>query len=46
VLAEGVKHRYESAQMANADVDFAHLDQRVIDLAMLAERHLDLYESR
>jgi aminoglycoside phosphotransferase (APT) family kinase protein len=46
VLAEGVKHRYESAQMANADVDFAHLNQRVIDLAMLAERHLDLYERR
>jgi aminoglycoside phosphotransferase (APT) family kinase protein len=43
VLAEGVKKRYESAQMANADVDFDHLAQRVIDLADLAEHHLDAY---
>jgi aminoglycoside phosphotransferase (APT) family kinase protein len=43
VLAEGVKKRYESAQMANTDVDFDHLAQRVIDLAVLAERHLDAY---
>ena len=46
VIAEGVKRRYETAQMANADVDFAHLDQRVIDLADLAEHHLAAYTSR
>lgn len=40
VLAEGVKRRYETAQMANTDVDFAHLDRRVLDLAELADRHL------
>ena len=45
VIAEGVKRRYETAQMANADVDFAHLDQRVVDLAELAEVHLDAYAS-
>ncbi len=44
VLAEGVKKRYESAQMATSDVDFEHLDQRVVDLAALAERYLDRYE--
>ena len=43
VLAEGVKKRYESAQMANADVDFDHLNQRVVNLANLAGHHLDLY---
>jgi len=43
VLAEGVKRRYESAQMATADVDFDHLDRRVLDMAGLAERHLDAY---
>ena len=43
VLAEGVKRRYESSQMANADVDFGHLDQRVIDLATLAGIHLDRF---
>lgn len=42
VLAEGVKRRYESSQMAaSATVDFAHLAQRVVDLADLADRHLD-----
>jgi aminoglycoside phosphotransferase (APT) family kinase protein len=40
ILAEGVKRRYESAQMANADVDFAHLDKRVLDLVDLADLHL------
>jgi len=44
VLAEGVKRRYESAQMANADVDFDHLDQRVLRLAELAAHHLAAYE--
>ncbi len=43
-LAEGVKRRYESQQMAHADVDFAHLDRRVIDLTSLAVEHLDRYE--
>ena len=36
VIAEGVKRRYESGQMATTDVDFAHLSQRVIDMADLA----------
>lgn len=39
-LAEGVKRRYESAAMASTDVDFAHLAQRVVDLAELAHQHL------
>lgn len=43
VLAEGVKRRYENAQMASADVDFDHLAQRVVDLADLASEHLDRY---
>ena len=45
VLAEGVKRRYETAQTA-ADVDFAHLDQRVLDLADLAQHHLTRYMSQ
>jgi aminoglycoside phosphotransferase (APT) family kinase protein len=45
VLAEGVKRRYESAEMASADVDFAHLNRRVIDLAELAHHHLELYSA-
>jgi aminoglycoside phosphotransferase (APT) family kinase protein len=44
VLAEGVKRRYETAQMANVDVDFAHLSQRVIDLASLSDQHLSAWE--
>jgi aminoglycoside phosphotransferase (APT) family kinase protein len=43
VLAEGVKRRYESAQMASAEVDFVHLNRRVIDLAELAHHHLARY---
>ena len=43
VLAEGVKRRYESAQMASGDVDFVHLNQRVLDLADLARYHLNLF---
>jgi aminoglycoside phosphotransferase (APT) family kinase protein len=43
VIAEGVKRRYESAQMATSDVDFAHLAQRVVDMADLAAFHLDRY---
>ena len=42
ILAEGVKRRYESGTMATADVDFAHLNQRVIDLTSLADQHLGL----
>ncbi len=45
ILAEGVKRRYETAQMAT-DVDFDHLDQRVLDLADLAEHHLSRYMSQ
>jgi aminoglycoside phosphotransferase (APT) family kinase protein len=40
VLAEGVKHRYLTAQMADADVDMVHLDRRVLDLVELADLHL------
>ena len=46
VLAEGVKRRYESAHMANAEVDFSHLAQRVLDMAELATHHLDLFVNR
>jgi aminoglycoside phosphotransferase (APT) family kinase protein len=45
VLAEGVKRRYESAQMANTDVDFAHLARRVLELADLANYHLGRFTS-
>jgi aminoglycoside phosphotransferase (APT) family kinase protein len=45
VLAEGVKRRYETAQMASRDVDFGHLDRRVLDLADLAGHHLARYTS-
>ena len=43
VIAEGVKRRYESSQMATEDVDFAHLDRRVVDLVELARQYLDQY---
>lgn len=43
VLAEGVKRRYEQAEMAGTDVDFSHLARRVVDLAALGDHHLDLY---
>lgn len=46
VLAEGVKRRYELAQMATQDVDFAHLDRRVVQLAQLADLHLRAFEGR
>jgi aminoglycoside phosphotransferase (APT) family kinase protein len=42
ILAEGVKRRYEQASLAPADVDFAHLDRRVVDLAEQAHIHLAL----
>jgi aminoglycoside phosphotransferase (APT) family kinase protein len=40
VLAEGVKRRYDLAQMANDEVDHAHLDRRVVDLVDLARASL------
>jgi aminoglycoside phosphotransferase (APT) family kinase protein len=43
VIAEGVKRRYETRQMASEDVDFAHLDRRVVDLVELARQYLDRY---
>jgi aminoglycoside phosphotransferase (APT) family kinase protein len=45
IIAEGVKRRYETARMATTDVDFAHLDQRVVDLLSLADQHLSLVGS-
>lgn len=46
VIAEGVKKRYETAQMADTNVDFAHLSQRVIDLATLADHHLTRFSEQ
>ena len=46
VMAEGVKRRYESAQMASQEVDFGHLDRRVLHLAQLADHHLRAVEGR
>ena len=43
VLAEGVKQRYVTAQMANTEVDMGHLDRRVLDLVELADLHLTRY---
>jgi aminoglycoside phosphotransferase (APT) family kinase protein len=43
VLAEGVKKRYDTAQLVNTAVDMAHLDRRVIDLVELADLHLSRY---
>jgi aminoglycoside phosphotransferase (APT) family kinase protein len=43
VLAEGVKKRYETAQLVNTSVDMAHLDRRVIDLVELADLHLSRF---
>jgi aminoglycoside phosphotransferase (APT) family kinase protein len=40
VLAEGVKQRYVTAQMADIEVDMGHLDRRVLDLVELADLHL------
>lgn len=44
-LAEGVKRRYESGDMADTEVDFDHLNQRVLDLVTLARTHLEIYRS-
>ena len=44
VIAEGVKRRYESKQMASTDVDFGHLERRVNDLVGLADHFLDRFE--
>jgi aminoglycoside phosphotransferase (APT) family kinase protein len=40
ILAEGVKRRYETAQMVSETVDFAHMNKRVIDLVDLADLSL------
>jgi aminoglycoside phosphotransferase (APT) family kinase protein len=40
VIAEGVKRRYEQAGLAQADVDFGHLDRRVVHLAEQSHHHL------
>jgi aminoglycoside phosphotransferase (APT) family kinase protein len=42
VIAEGVKRRYETGAMASRDVDFGHLDRRIVRLAELAAHHFDL----
>ncbi|MGD9795097.1 MAG: phosphotransferase family protein [Acidimicrobiia bacterium] len=42
VLAEGVKRRYDTGAMASSNVDFAHLNQRVIDAATFAAERLGL----
>ena len=41
IIAEGVKRRYEQGNMANQDVDFEHLSNRVVTMAELATAHLD-----
>jgi aminoglycoside phosphotransferase (APT) family kinase protein len=46
VLAEGVKKRYDTAQMASDDVDHVHLDRRVVDLVQLAHHYLSRYVGR
>lgn len=43
VIAEGVKLRHQRRQMAAVEVDFEHLDRRVLDLVDLAEHHLDRF---
>ncbi|MGE0308841.1 MAG: phosphotransferase family protein [Acidimicrobiia bacterium] len=40
IIAEGMKRRYESATMADTNVDFGHLTRRVLDMLALADRHL------
>ena len=44
VIAEGVRRRYASAELARTDVDHAYLQRRVTDLATLAAEHLARYE--
>jgi aminoglycoside phosphotransferase (APT) family kinase protein len=46
VLAEGVKKRYDTGQMASDDVDHAHLERRVVDLVELARGYLAQYVAR
>ncbi len=46
VLAEGVKQPVRDRADGHTDVDFAHLDQRVLDLADLAEHHISKYVSQ
>jgi len=45
VIAEGVKRRYESAQMGGSEVDFDYLERRVVDLVELAGSYLARYEA-
>ena len=40
VIAEGVKHRYESGALADAGVDHGYLERRVRDLLVHCDRHL------
>ncbi|MGE0880688.1 MAG: phosphotransferase family protein [Acidimicrobiia bacterium] len=44
VIAEGVRRRYASAELARDDVDHAYLRRRVADLATLATEHLARYQ--
>jgi aminoglycoside phosphotransferase (APT) family kinase protein len=46
VIAEGVKMRYDTAQMASDEVDHGHLDRRVVDLVQLSRRYLARYVGR
>ena len=40
IIAEGIKHRYESRTMSSDEVDMGHLDRRVLDLAAQADQFL------
>jgi aminoglycoside phosphotransferase (APT) family kinase protein len=40
VIAEGVKHRYESGALSDSGVDHAYLERRVRDLLAQSDRHL------
>jgi aminoglycoside phosphotransferase (APT) family kinase protein len=40
VIAEGVKHRYESGALAEAGVDYGYLERRVRDLLAQCDGHL------
>jgi aminoglycoside phosphotransferase (APT) family kinase protein len=40
VIAEGVKHRYESGALSDSGVDHGYLERRVRDLLAQSDRHL------
>jgi aminoglycoside phosphotransferase (APT) family kinase protein len=40
VIAEGVKHRYETRALADTGVDYGYLERRVRDLLAQSDRHL------